>query len=208
MMRICPRRFRSATSKMRCMQRWCVAPRKRGSRCRSCCAGRQLDWRRGRRSRSGWRAPAGGPRRYPRPRYWRRWTSGAASGQMLVVDASCLFEVVADTPRSGEIAARLAADVDQVAPHVIDVEVMGVIRTQHLRGRLDGTAAGQAVADLRDWPGERFGHRWLLERTWQLRDSVRGWDAFYVALAEAFDATLLTLDARLARAHGPTCRIE
>lgn len=83
---------------------------------------------------------------------------------MLVVDASCLFEVVADTPRAGEIAARLASDVDQVAPHVIDVEVMGVIRAQHLRGQLDGTAAGQAVADLRVWPGERFGHRWLLER--------------------------------------------
>jgi predicted nucleic acid-binding protein len=91
---------------------------------------------------------------------------------------------------------------------VIDVEVMGVIRAQHLRGRLDGTAEGQAVADLRDWPGERFGHRWLLERAWQLRDSVRGWDAFHVALAEVFDATLLTLDARLARAHGPTCCIE
>ncbi|ETW23061.1 type II toxin-antitoxin system VapC family toxin [Mycobacterium gastri] len=127
---------------------------------------------------------------------------------MLVVDASCLFEVVADTPRSTEIAARLASDTDQVAPHVIDVEVMGAIRAQHLRGRMDGTAAAQALADLRDWPGERFGHRWLLDRAWQLRNSVRGWDAFYVALAEAFDATLLTLDARLARAHGPICRIE
>ncbi|HTY30422.1 type II toxin-antitoxin system VapC family toxin [Mycobacterium sp.] len=127
---------------------------------------------------------------------------------MLIVDASCLFEVVADTPRSSEVAARLAADIDQLAPHVIDVEVMGVIRAQHLRGRLDHTAAGQAIADLRDWPGERIGHRSLLDRSWQLRDSVRGWDAFYVALAEAFDATLLTLDARLARAHGPSCRIE
>ncbi|MFZ4374480.1 MAG: VapC toxin family PIN domain ribonuclease, partial [Mycobacterium sp.] len=55
---------------------------------------------------------------------------------------------------------------------------------------------------------ERFGHRWIMDRAWDLRDSVRGWDAFYVALAEAFDATLLTLDARLARAHGPACRIE
>lgn len=134
--------------------------------------------------------------------------SGGASGRMLVVDASCLFEVVADTPRAGAIAARLAADVDQAAPHVIDVEVMEVIRAQYLRGRLDRTAAGQAVADLRDWPGERFGHQWLLERAWQLRNSVRGWDAVYVALAEAFDATLLTMDERLARAHGPTCRID
>jgi predicted nucleic acid-binding protein len=127
---------------------------------------------------------------------------------MLVVDASCLFEVVADTPRAGEIAARLAADADQVAPQVIDVEVFGVIRAHYLRGHLDGTAAGQAVADLRDWPGDRIGHRWLLDRAWQLRDSVRGWDAFYIAAAEAFEAPLLTLDARLARAHGVRCRIE
>jgi hypothetical protein len=54
---------------------------------------------------------------------------------------------------------------------------VATIRAHYLRGQLDGTAASQAVADLRDWPGDRFGHRWLLERTWQLRDSVRGWDA-------------------------------
>ena len=127
---------------------------------------------------------------------------------MLVVDASCLFEVVADTPRATTLAARLARDTDQAAPHIIDVEVTGVIRAHYLRGRLDGTAAGQAIADLRDWPGERVGHRLLLDRVWELRDSVRGWDAFYVALAEAFGATLLTMDERLSRAHGPTCRIE
>ena len=127
---------------------------------------------------------------------------------MLVVDASCLFEVVADTPRAGEIAARLAADADQMAPQVIDVEVLGVIRAHYLRGHLDGTAAGQAVADLRDWPGDRIGNRWLLDRAWELRDSVRGWDAFYIAVAEAFEAPLLTLDARLARAHGIRCRVE
>lgn len=127
---------------------------------------------------------------------------------MLVVDASCLFEVVADTPRARAIAERLAQDTDQAAPHIIDVEVFGVIRAQFRRGRLDRTAAGQAVTDLRDWPGQRFGHRLLLDRVWELRDSVRGWDAFYVALAEGLDATLLTLDVRLARAHGPECRIE
>jgi hypothetical protein len=44
---------------------------------------------------------------------------------MLVVDASCLFEVVAETPGAGEIASRLAGDIDQAAPHVVDIEVMG-----------------------------------------------------------------------------------
>jgi predicted nucleic acid-binding protein len=48
----------------------------------------------------------------------------------------------------------------------------------------------------------------LLERAWELRDTVRSWDALYVALAEALDATLLTLDERLARADGPRCTID
>lgn len=127
---------------------------------------------------------------------------------MLVVDASCLVEVLTGTTRANAIRERLAADDDHVAPHVIDVEVYGVVRTQHLQGRLDRTAATQAVEDLRDWPGERVGHRLLLDRAWQLRDTVRGWDAMYVALAEVMGAPLLTTDARLATAPGPTCPIE
>jgi predicted nucleic acid-binding protein len=126
---------------------------------------------------------------------------------MLVVDAGCLFEVVAGTSRAEEIARHLAADDDQFAPHLIDVEVFGVIREQHELGRLDDTAARLAVEDLRDWPGERVGHRPLLDRAWELRNSVRGSDAMYVALAEAMGAALLTTDHRLGGAHGPTCRI-
>lgn len=127
---------------------------------------------------------------------------------MLVVDAGCLFEVVAATPNAPALRARLLDDPEQVAPHLIDVEVFSVIRRQHAAGRLDDTAAAQAVADLRDWPGERVGHRLFLERAWQLRSSVRGSDAMYVALAEAMNATLLTTDGRLAQASGPACRVE
>lgn len=127
---------------------------------------------------------------------------------MLVVDSSCLFEVVADTPRAELVRERMASDDDQAAPALVDAEVLGVIRRYHLEGRLDATAASQAVADLRDWPGERIGHRLLLDRAWELRDNVRSWDALYVALAEAMDAVLLTMDARLAGTKGPRCDIE
>ena len=127
---------------------------------------------------------------------------------MLIVDASCLYEVVADTARSEQVRERLALDPDQVAPHVIDAEVLGIIRRDLMLGRLDRTAASQAVDDLRDWPAERFGHRMLLERAWELRDRVRTWDGLYVALAEVLDGTLLTLDGRLARVDGLDCRIE
>ncbi|MGH3441269.1 MAG: type II toxin-antitoxin system VapC family toxin [Nitriliruptorales bacterium] len=127
---------------------------------------------------------------------------------MLVVDASCLFEVVADTPRAESIRHRLLDDEDHIAPHVIDAEVSAVVRRLHLAGRLDATAAAQAVEDLRDWPGERVGHQPLLARAWGLRHGVRTWDALYVALAEVTEAVLVTTDARLAAAPGPTCEIE
>jgi predicted nucleic acid-binding protein len=127
---------------------------------------------------------------------------------VLVVDASCLFEVLTGTPRAEPMRQRLALDEDHAAPHVIDVEVFSVIRREHRLGRLDQTAADQAVEDLEDWPGERYGHRLLLARAWELRNSVRGWDAMYVALAEALETTLVTTDARLGAAKGPSCRIE
>ena len=127
---------------------------------------------------------------------------------MLIVDASCLYDVLVGEPRAPRIRGRLAADPDQAAPHVVDVEVLSVIRRDFLLGRLDPTAARQAVEDLRDWPGERFGHRGLLERAWELRDNVRGWDAMYIALAEVFSATLITTDERLSRASGIRCQVE
>jgi len=140
--------------------------------------------------------------------WWRRSTSYVVSGPMLIVDASCLYEVVADTARADDVRARLAVDPDHAAPSVVDVEVVSVIRRDYRLGRLDATAANQAVEDLRDWPGERFGHRQLLGRVWDLKGSIRTWDAFYVALAEALDGTLITADARLARAPGPRCTID
>lgn len=126
-------------------------------------------------------------------------------GLMLVVDASCLCEVLVSTPRAERIRERLAADDDHMAPHVIDVEVFSVVRRHHLSGLLDATDAAQPIDDLRDWPGQRVGHRALLERAWSLRDTARGWDAIYVALAEVGDGVLLTLDERLTAAAGPTC---
>jgi len=132
----------------------------------------------------------------------------AASGPMLVVDASVLFEVVADTADSEPLRQRLLEDPDHVAPHLVDAEVLAVIQVHHRRGVLDRTAADQAVDDLRRWPGERWSHRPLLDRAWELRDNVRAYDALYVALAEALEATLVTLDERLARSPGLRCRVE
>jgi predicted nucleic acid-binding protein len=127
---------------------------------------------------------------------------------MLIVDASSLYEVLVGAPRAEQVRQSLDADPDQAAPHVIDVEVLSIIRRDRILGRLDATAAHQAVEDLEAWPGERFGHRSLLARAWELRDNVRTWDAFYIALAEALDGTLLTLDRRLRGVPGLRCTVE
>jgi predicted nucleic acid-binding protein len=127
---------------------------------------------------------------------------------VIVVDASCLYEVVTNTARSEQVRTRMLSDPDHAAPHIVDIEVFSIIRREELGGALDTTRATLALDQLHNWPGERFPHRALLQRAWDLRHTVRGWDAAYVALAEALDATLVTFDERLVRAVGPRCPIE
>lgn len=126
---------------------------------------------------------------------------------LVVLDASVLYEVVAATPSAEPIRRRIAGS-DQVAPHLIDAEVLSAVQRRMRAGELDLTAAVQAIDDLRDWGGERFAHQSFLRRAWELRENVRSYDALYVALAEAIDAPLLTRDGRLARAPGTRCEIE
>ena len=132
-------------------------------------------------------------------------TSCAVRGLMIVVDASCAVDVLLGTSRAEQIRNIMVRDGDLVAPHLLDAEVTSVIREHLLVGRVDETAAAQAVEELATWPLQRFGHSALLGRAWQLRDNLRIWDALYVALAEVLGASLLTADARLANATGPRC---
>jgi predicted nucleic acid-binding protein len=127
---------------------------------------------------------------------------------LIVVDASALYEVLTGTATGHGIGERMLAADELAAPAVIDVEVLGVVRREEGRGQLDPTAARQAVDDLESWPAVRYDHRVFISRAWELRANVRMWDAFYVALAEALDATLLTTDSRLLGATGPQCRMQ
>jgi predicted nucleic acid-binding protein len=46
----------------------------------------------------------------------------------------------------------------------------------------------------------------LLDRMWQLRDNLTGYDAAYVAAAELYECALVTADERLS--HTPDLRCE
>ncbi len=65
-----------------------------------------------------------------------------------------------------------------------------------------------ALIHLAGFPIRRMPVPPLLERMWELRDNVTPYDAAYIALAERLDAALVTCDARLASANGPTCTFD
>jgi predicted nucleic acid-binding protein len=71
-----------------------------------------------------------------------------ARGPVLVVDASCLCVVLIGAPDAETVRQRPAQDDDHVAPHIVDVEVFRVVRREQRSGRVDRTAATQAVEDL------------------------------------------------------------
>lgn len=127
---------------------------------------------------------------------------------MLVVDAIVLVVALADDGPDGDQARRRMRGEVLAAPELVDLEVASVLRRQHLTGAIDVRRAGLALADLAALPLHRAPHLPLLPRCWELRESLTVYDATYVALAEALEATLITGDRRLARASGPRCDIE
>jgi predicted nucleic acid-binding protein len=128
---------------------------------------------------------------------------------VIVVDASAVLEMLLGTTTGREVAERIADPALGLhAPHLIDVEVAQALR-RYVRGReIDEDSAALALEDLRDLDMERHPHEPFLDRVWALRENLTAYDAVYVALAEALDASLLTCDARIGRAPGMRRRVE
>jgi predicted nucleic acid-binding protein len=128
---------------------------------------------------------------------------------MIVLDASALVELLLGTAVGRAIASRIASpEVSLHAPHLADVEVTQALRRLVREGDIDADSARAALADLRALDVERHAHEPLLDRMWALRDNLTAYDAAYVALAEAMEATLVTCDGRLARAPRMARRAE
>jgi predicted nucleic acid-binding protein len=128
---------------------------------------------------------------------------------VIVVDAYVLANAIGDDEESGRLARELLREHRELAaPDLVDVETTAVLRRRWLAGTLTDERFEQAIEDLADIPLARFPTLGLMRRAFELRANVTSYDACYVALAEALDWPLCTVDRRLAHAAGPRCTMR
>lgn len=128
---------------------------------------------------------------------------------MIIVDASVLVNALTDDGPVGQVArAELARDLHWAGPEHLVVEAFCAVRGRLLGGKLDQRRAYDAVDALATATMQLLPTAPLLPRMWQLRDNVSGYDAAYVAAAEAHGCALVTADARLTRAGVLQCEIR
>lgn len=123
----------------------------------------------------------------------------------MVVDASAVLALLLDDGPTGRWVGQTCAGQHLVAPHLLPVEVVNVLRRRVLAGALSADAAALAHADLLALPVGLVPYDPCAARVWELRANLSAYDGWYVATAEAFDAPLTTLDLRLANAPGSRC---
>ena len=118
-----------------------------------------------------------------------------------------LVAALVDAGREGQWAESAVAEGDLAAPELALVETTNILRRLELAGEITRLEATSARLDLLRLDLALYPFAPFAERVWALRNHLSSYDAWYVALAEALDCPLLTLDARLSRASGPGCEI-
>ncbi len=120
---------------------------------------------------------------------------------MIVVDASVLLELLLNRPAAVAVRNRLFRTAETLhAPHLIDVEVLQVLRRYNASREMTDERAAEALRNHRALRIERYPHEIVIESIWHLRSNVTAYDAAYIALAELLACSMITADRRLARA--------
>ena len=123
-----------------------------------------------------------------------------------VVDSSLIVAALVDTGPHGAWAEQVIESGALHAPELLRVEVTNVLRRLERADEITTPEANAAYEDFMQLDVELFSFEDFSDRVWELRHDVTSYDAWYVALAEALELPLATLDERLSRAKGPQCQ--
>ena len=122
-----------------------------------------------------------------------------------VIDASVLVSALLDDGPEGQWAEDIIAAGSLHAPELLQVEVANTLRKLERAKDITSAQANAAFEDLMQLKLELFSFDPFADRIWQLRHNLTSYDAWYVAVAEALNLPLATLDERLARAKEAAC---
>lgn len=120
-------------------------------------------------------------------------------GEIVVVDASVLVDLLAGTDCAPSAKARLAGTVMHAPAH-LDAEALSALGRLQRAGALTTADVEAGLAALAGVPLTRHAVIDLVPGAWSRRANLRLVDALYVELAARLRAPLLTTDHRLARA--------
>ena len=128
---------------------------------------------------------------------------------MIVLDSSAAVEWLLGRAAASVVAGHLGnPDTSVHAPSLLGVEVASALRRLVLGGHMPPSRGETAIADLSATDTTLHDPTPLLPRAWELRANLSAYDAVYVALAEALEATLVTGDARIAGAPGVMAAVD
>ena len=125
----------------------------------------------------------------------------------VIVDASLVVAALVDSGDEGTWAESVLAEGSTTGPELVLPEATNILRRLERAGRISRLEATSSHRDLLQLDVTLFPFAPFAERVWALRHSLTSYDAWYVALAEALDCPLATLDRKLSRASGPKCEI-
>jgi predicted nucleic acid-binding protein len=124
----------------------------------------------------------------------------------VVVDSSVVVAALVDAGDNGAWAEKILEQGGLYAPELLRVETANVLRRLERGKEITEQEANAAFEELMELDVELHAFEPFSERVWELRHNVTSYDGWYVALSEALNLPLATLDGRLAKAEGPKCR--
>lgn len=111
------------------------------------------------------------------------------------MDASAMVEALVGADVDDGLLDALAGDV--AAPHLLDIDVLSVLRGLVLAGKLRPDVAETALQRYFSLNIVRHDAAPLADRIWALRHQYTSYDATYLALVEGLRTALHTCDAKL-----------